>query len=221
VSIRPAVAPTASSARFRLCDLTTLYIDGGAGGVNTYLREKARFLAGLDGAVEHHVIVPGKRRETQRLFGSTVHLVRSPRLPGDRQHRVLVNLPAAGSILRRVSPEVVEVDAAYIFGYLARAALPRRRPAVVGFYHAHLPFYAARLGGGALRWAGRAGEGLAWRYLSFCARPLDRLVVPSLDMAERLRGAGFRKLDHVPLGVNLDLFRPRAREAGGAERTVL
>src|SRR3989442_6380243 len=72
----------------RICDLTTLYIDGGAGGVNTYLHEKARFLADVGGA-EHSIIVPAARSERRNLFGSTVHAVRSPRLPWDRQHRVL------------------------------------------------------------------------------------------------------------------------------------
>ena len=43
----------------RICDLTTLYIDGGAGGVNTYLLEKARYLADHGEMKDHTMIVPG------------------------------------------------------------------------------------------------------------------------------------------------------------------
>ena len=56
----------------RICDLTTLYIDGGAGGVNTYLLEKARYFADYDGVTHHSIIVPGAQNAKQSLFGSTL-----------------------------------------------------------------------------------------------------------------------------------------------------
>jgi alpha-1,6-mannosyltransferase len=206
----------------RICDLTTLYIDGGAGGVNTYLREKSSFLARLDGSIEHTVIVPAATSERRRLFNSTVHAVKSPALPWNRQHRLLVNLGEVKKILKRAAPDVVEVDCAYLLPRLAARALDPGRTPVIGFYHVHLPFHAARAGGRLHPALARRGEGLAWRYLRFCARPLTRLVVPSLDILERLRARGLERLEHVPLGVNLDLFHPLAGDGReGPARQVL
>src|SRR5438067_10631349 len=75
----------------RICDLTTLYIDGGAGGVNTYLLEKARYLADYDGVTNHTIIVPGARHAKQSLFGSTLYTIRSPRCFYNPHHRILTN----------------------------------------------------------------------------------------------------------------------------------
>jgi len=203
-----------------ICDLTTLYIDGGAGGVNTYLREKARFLAALGGSAAHTVIVPAARTERRRLFGSAVHAIASPRLPGNRQHRLLVNFQAVRDTLRKAAPDVVEVDSSYLLGRVAAEALPGKRTLIAGFHHAHLPFLAARLGGRAGSAIARVSERLAWRYLAHCARPLERTFVPSLEILGALRARGFQGLEHLPLGVNLDLFQPDGH-ARGHEQTVL
>jgi hypothetical protein len=62
----------------RICDLTTLWIDGSTcGGVNTYLVEKARYLA-QRGAAEHVIVVPGEHTGKQRLYGSTLYTIKSP-----------------------------------------------------------------------------------------------------------------------------------------------
>jgi len=200
----------------RICDLNTLYLDGGTGGVNTYLHEKARFLAGLDG-VEHHIVVPAAASGRRRLFRSTVHAIRSPRIPGS-PHRVLARLGAVRRILREAAPDIVEADSTYFLGRAAAGAV-RGRATVIGFHHSHLPSLAAwRTPGGSF--PAKLLEALAWRYLEFCARPLARLVVSSLDVRRRLEARGVGRLAHVPLGVNLDLFRP-GDPAPGPVRTVL
>ena len=205
----------------KICDLNTLYIDGGAGGVNTYLHEKARFLAGLDGAAEHILIVPSAVTGRRRLFGSTLYTIRSPGLPRNPHHRVLMNFRAIREILRREAPDVVEVDCTYLLGHPAARELAKRRP-VVGFYHTHLPFHVGRLGPKAGSLVHRFLENLSWRYLAWCAAPLDRLLVPSTDIFRRLEARGFSRLEHVPLGVNLDLFRPaEAKTRSDRDLTVL
>lgn len=205
----------------KVCDLTTLYIDGGAGGVNTYLEEKARFFEELGGSVEHTVIIPARRTERRKLHGSSVHAIRSPRLPWNSEHRVIVNFRAVRAILQREAPDVIEVDCAYLLGRLARKALPRSRTQIYGFYHVHLPFEAERVGrnlGSGLGWM---LDRIFWRYTAHCTRPLLRLLVPSRDLLGRLRERGFRRLLHVPLGVNLDLFQPGNGRNGSPVRTVL
>jgi len=126
----------------RICDLTTLWIDGGTGGgVNTYLAEKARYLA-QRGGTEHVIVVPGERTRKQRLYGSTLYTIKSPRLPANPPHRVLWNLSAVTKILQDELPSVVEVDCAYLLGKVAADALRSRNVPVVGFYHVHHFAYA-------------------------------------------------------------------------------
>lgn len=192
----------------RICDLTTLYIDGGEGGVNTYLTEKARDLAERSDC-EHLVIVPGASSEVRELFGSRVYTVKSPRLPSNPQHRVLANFREVKRILRRERPDLVEVDCAYFLGQVARRALPN--VPVVGFYHVHLPTFIARPRASRLGplFAG-AAERMTWRYVDYCNNTCDRVVVTSTPIRERLIQAGFQvPLEQVQLGVNLELFRPR------------
>jgi alpha-1,6-mannosyltransferase len=200
----------------RICDLTTLWIDEGTGGgVNTYLAEKARYLSRHD--VEHVIVVPGGTTHRRQLHGSTLHTIRSPRLPTNPSHRVLWNLPAVVRILQAEQPTVVEVDCASPhLGSIAAGALRSVNVPVVGFYHVHLPTFIARPG---VRRFGstvaRVAERLAWRYVRHCNRPCDRLIVTSPDIHRRLAVEGFTNLAYVPLGVNLELFQPdptRARD---------
>lgn len=195
----------------RIFDLTTLYLDGGDGGVNTYLLEKARFLEKLGRSVEHIVLVPGAATSTRRFSSTRVHILRSPRLPGNPQHRVLVDFPRIGAILRQESPDIVEVDCSYLLGHVAARALRPRRVPVVGLYHVHLPMLYARRARSRLRNIfTRITEPLAWRYARYCARPLKRLIVTSRDMHRRLSARNFSRLELVPLGVNPEIFRPGA-----------
>lgn len=191
----------------RICDLTTLYIDGGEGGVNTYLTEKARDLAERSDC-EHVVIVPGARSEQRRLFSTTVYTVKSPRLPSNPQHRVLANFREVKRILRATQPDLVEVDCAYFLAQVARSALPN--VPVVGFYHVHLPTFIARPRASRLGplFAG-AAERMTWRYVDLCNKSCDRVVVTSTPIRDRLVQVGFKvPLEQVQLGVNLDLFHP-------------
>jgi alpha-1,6-mannosyltransferase len=199
----------------RVCDLTTLYIDGGQGGVNTYLYEKARTLS--EQGHGHVIVVPGERDEKRRLFGSTVYTIKSRSLPSNPAHRVLSRFQEVRRILRDEVPSVVEVDCAYMLGQVAVEALGGRTP-VIGFYHVHLPTFIARPRFSRLKILASTAERFAWRYVDYCYRHCDRLVVTSHDMEARLSKAGFDRLDRVPLGVNLDLFRPGEAQQG--ERPV-
>jgi len=207
----------------KICDLTTLYTEGAESGMNTYLREKARYCSERT-ELEHVVVVPGQTTGVERWFDTTVRTVESRRLPWNEDHRLLFDHDAVRSILRAERPDVVEVDSAYFLGRVARAALRDSNVPIVGFYHVHLPTFIARTGtsrfGSAIAWT---VERLAWAYTRFCHRSQDRLVVSSLDIRRRLEAEGFERLDHAPLGVNLGLFRPATtRPERDAERpTVL
>ena len=193
-----------------ICDLTTLYIDGGEGGVNTYLTEKARYLAAHGGAGQHTIIVPGATDAKRTLFRSTLYTVKSPRFFYNPHHRVVTDHRGIKRLLEAVKPDVVEVDCVYFLGRWALAALGRRKVPLVGFYHTHLPsFYARPLMQRFGNAVSQRVETWAWHYITYCMQPLDKVFVASNDLYERLLPRVDKKIEQVPLGVNLDLFRPR------------
>ncbi len=192
----------------RILDLTTLYIDGGEGGVNTYLREKARYFARRPG-ITHTAVVPGRANECSTLEESRLHKIKSPSLPGNPQHRVLTDIRRMTSLIQAIEPEVVEVDCSYFLGHLVLRALRPRTVPVVGFYHVHLPMLYSQNVRNPLRQSFTGcTQPVAWRYAQFCARPCQTVVVSSQDRYDRLQKRGFPNLELVPLGVNLGLFQP-------------
>ena len=202
----------------RVLDLNTLYIDGGEGGVNTYLREKSRCLEEIGrgmngharGPIRHTIVVPGIKNRKTTLGASKLYTVKSPRVPGNAQHRLLVNFPRIAAILREEQPDLVEVDCSFFLGHVAARALRPRRVPIIGFYHVHLPMLYTRPVRNVLRRKfRRQTEPLAWLYARYCVKPCTRIVVATKDLHQRLAGRAFPPLEVVPLGVNLSLFRPR------------
>jgi alpha-1,6-mannosyltransferase len=208
----------------RICDLTTLYIDGGAGGVNTYLLEKARYFADQRAVKQHTIIVPGAYNTQQALFCSTLYTVRSPRFVYNPHHRILTHYRQIKRLLLAVRPDLIEVDCAYLLGRWARMAMGNTPVPLVGFYHAHLPsFYARPLTQRFGNTVASLTEAFAWRYMAYCMAPLDKILVASQDIYARLVTSLATKVEQVPLGVNLDLFTPRAapRTPGDTARPMI
>ena len=110
-----------------ICDLTTLYIDGGEGGVNTYLTEKARYLAEYGSSHRHMIIVPGAHNTLRSLFKSTLYTLRSPRFYYNPHHRVMICFRQVTQLLQQAKPDLIEVDCTYVLGHWARTAMGRRR----------------------------------------------------------------------------------------------
>lgn len=193
-----------------ICDLTTLYIDGGEGGVNTYLTEKARYLSDQGQAYRHTIIVPGAHNSTRTLFGSTLHTIRSPKFCYNPHHRVFTHFQHIKQLLGVLQPDLIEVDCVYFLGHWARTAMGPRRIPLVGFYHTHLPsFYARPLTQRFGHWVSQMVEACAWCYVAYCMKPLDKILVASNDVYTRLMQRMDHKAERVSLGVNLDLFYPR------------
>ena len=192
----------------RVLDLTTLYIDGGEGGVNTYLREKAKRLSAHP-EVEHVIIVPGRHSASTNWDSSTVHKLRSPALPQNPQHRVIANLRHLKGVVQAARPDLVEVDCSYILGRVARSALGPKVP-IAGFYHADLPELYDRPSGALRRSITRRTRRWAWRYTEYCVRPCDRIIVASKHLRKQIAPQIGCPVEVVPLGVDLEVFRPLA-----------
>jgi alpha-1,6-mannosyltransferase len=194
----------------RICDLTTLYIDGGEGGVNTYLTEKARYFDECGDTYHHTIIVPGAKNTRRSLFRSTVYTMRSPRFCYNPHHRVMTGFRQVKQLLMAAKPDIIEVDCVYFLGHWARAAMGKRRVPLVGFYHTHLPsFYARPLTRRFGDSVSQMIESFAWAYVAYCMKPLDKALVASNDIYERLVESLDKKVEQVSLGVNLNLFHPR------------
>lgn len=208
----------------RVCDLTTLYIDEGEGGVNTYLREKAAYFARERPDVEHTLVIPAAHDELRRLGKSKLYCIKSPRYFRNPQHRLLLNNRAITRVLREVAPDLVEADGSSLLARTAERALRptqpgQRKPAIVGFYHVHLAtFFARKVGSTFGRMVASLFENITWQYTRQCLKPCDRVVVSSRDILQRLEGHGLGELVHIPLGVNTDLFHPSAPPNGNATR---
>jgi len=190
-----------------ICDLTTLYIDGGEGGVNTYLTEKARYVANRGVPYSHTIIIPGATNTTRCLFGSTVHTIRSPRFFYNPHHRILTDVHQLKQLLMDVKPDLIEVDCIYFLAHWARTVMGKRHVPLVGFYHTHLPsFYARPLTQRLGSMVSQSIESLAWVYVTYCMKPLDKVLVASDDIYKRLSENTNKEVEQVPLGVNLNLF---------------
>jgi alpha-1,6-mannosyltransferase len=113
-----------------------------SGGVRTYLDERARFAAAT-GAVEHHMLVPGR---TERHDGG-VHELRALRLISSNGYRVPLGAGAAKQTLRRIRPDVVVLhDPFWRPQGLAREA-HRLGARVVAVHHASAAHHAAGVPG--------------------------------------------------------------------------
>jgi alpha-1,6-mannosyltransferase len=113
-----------------------------SGGVRTYLDERARF-AEATGAVEHHMLVPG-RRERHR---GGVHELRALRLVASNGYRVPLGAGSAKQTLRRIGPDVVVLhDPFWRPQGLAREA-HRLGARVVAVHHASAAHHAAGVPG--------------------------------------------------------------------------
>jgi alpha-1,6-mannosyltransferase len=64
-------------------------------------------------------------------------------------------------------------------------------------------------------------EDLAWKYVAYCTRRFDRVIVTSPDIRDRLASRGFAGLECVPLGVDAARFRPQASVRDTTTTTLL
>jgi alpha-1,6-mannosyltransferase len=127
--------------------------------------------------------------------------------------------------LTLLKPDLVEVNCCYVLGQWAVAAMGTQRVPLVGFYHTHLPsLYARPLTRHFGHTVAHMIESGARRYMAYCLKPLDKVLVASQAMYEQVVKHTDKQVAHVSLGVNLDLFAPqpqRCKPPYGHRPTVL
>lgn len=203
------LSPTALT----LCDLTQSYSEKG-GGIRTYLTEKRAFIE-RETDHQHLLIIPGpedKITENGRLITAEI---KSPKVPGSPNYRLLLRNKAVREILRDYMPSSIECLDAY---NLPWAAIRHKQEfgdvSLVAGYRTDFPTaYVQRLlspyiGG----WAAGKLRNRAYKYAGKLYAEFDKVYTLNAAMAEKLGNLGVPDVDILPLGVDLDAFSPARRE---------
>ncbi len=195
----------------KICDLTQSYAETG-GGVRTYLHAKRQYL--LEHTDHEHVlIVPGPEDVRSEDGRATTYRVASPPVPGSPAYRLFLRSDKVLRILDRERPDVIEVHCTYNLPWTALWHRRRHGAAVVGFCMTDLgsayvePGVAAVLGDT----AGQAARAVTDRYTRALYSRCDATVAISSIMADELQERGVPAATWIPLGVDLDRFRPMDR----------
>jgi alpha-1,6-mannosyltransferase len=197
-------------ARFTVLDISEYY-GPDSGGVRTYLHEKARYVAARPW-LRQVVVLPGAGDTVRTADGVRVYRVRSPRIPFQETYRVLSGVAAVRRIIERERPDLIEVGSAYGAPWVARRATRGSAIPLVWYFHAHLPRIVAPLGKDD-RVLARGGARLAERYVRAIASRMDRVYVATDAVKRDLERLGIRTTERIPLGVDINTFRPGRRAA--------
>jgi alpha-1,6-mannosyltransferase len=184
-----------------VADVTMFYAPQG-GGVRRYIEAKRGWLRDTAGC-GHTLLVPKARSAAAEQH--TIGLP-SVRLPFSSGYRVPLGTSPASQKLIALRPSVIEVGDPYSLAWGALAAGKALGVPVVAFCHSDMP----RLVGERL---GPRAERIAALYCARLYRRFDLVLAPSRMMMGRLRTWGVANVIHQPLGVDVDVFHPRRRNA--------
>ena len=197
-----------------ICDLTQSWSEVG-GGVGTYLRHKRRHILGKT-QHRHLLIVPGPEDAVKEEGRAITATVRSPRVPGSPNYRLMIRNGAVRELLERFRPDLIECQDSYNLPWAAIAHRKRfPETALVGGYFTDFPtVYVERpfskIMGETL--AGAAGR-LCYRYCGHLYRRFDAVFALSENGgATKLRSYGVENVGIVPLGAELGDFGPSRRD---------
>jgi alpha-1,6-mannosyltransferase len=194
----------------KILDLTEFFSETG-GGVGTYLRAKARWCAARDD-VEHVLVAPARRSARRTWHGSNLYEIGGPRAWSPGYH-VLLGARRLRDILERERPDVIELGSIYLAPWVLRVATRGAPIPTVGYFHMDLA--GAVLRTLARRWprAARAAMRAAIdTYLRSAYARCHSVVGASDASLKAMADAGIAERRLAPFGVDLDVFRPDARD---------
>ena len=193
----------------RLVDTTMLYAPR-SGGVKRYLTAKRVWFARSRPHIRHTLVVPGPRHAYDGAGRLSIY---AAPLPFGDGYRWPVGKTAWMKRLMRQRPTLIEAGDPYTPGLAALKAGELMGVPVIGFCHTDLGALAALHIG---EWA----EKPVRRHWGEIYRRFDRAVAPSRFIAERLADAGVVDPLALPLGVDVETFRPDGADPAGLRRRL-
>ncbi len=193
----------------RLVDTTMLYAPK-SGGVKRYLTAKRAWFARARPHIRHTLVVPGPRHAYD---GNGRLSIYAAPLPFGDGYRWPVGKTAWMKRLMRQRPTLIEAGDPYTPGLAALKAGEMLGVPVIGFCHTDLGALAALHIG---EWA----EKPVRRHWGEFYRRFDRAVAPSRFIAGRLADAGVDDPVALPLGVDVETFRPDGADPAGLRRRL-
>jgi alpha-1,6-mannosyltransferase len=206
----------------RIVDFNSMFSFSG-GGIRTYhMRKLAYFASRAD--VAYSMIAPSDRDGVEAHGHARLHHVKTPPLLRVRNYSVITEPRKLLRLVDELQPDLIEAGAPYTDPLLARLIARRvgagrgagatTGPVIVGFWHTHYPsayleFYGSRVSPGFGRALGRLGWRLARRTYGF----FDATIAAADCIIEDLRAAGITRVIQCPLGIDIDAFHPRHRDA--------
>jgi len=184
--------------------------------VRTYLSAKSAWIARQPG-LEHVIVVPGPKSERATDGRTTTYTVAGPPAPGSPGYHVLWNASRLRRILAEERPGAIEIGSVYTAPWLLRLARRAHPAPVVGFVHMDLP---GAVGRGLARfrdWVANLATASTAAYMRAAYARCTALVVTSQAAHDALIRAGLPEPHVVPMGLDLERFRPDRRDPSWRE----
>jgi alpha-1,6-mannosyltransferase len=202
---RQAPPPVGRSRAPHIVDATMFWNPAGPGGVRRYLIAKRHLLC-PDRIWHHTIVAPGAEGPGMVDCGGLP-------LPASGGYRVPWNRARLARIIASQRPDLVEAGDPYCSAWAGLDAARACGVPAVMFCHSDAPRLlhgmVAAWGGNSL---GEDAERVVARYLARTCRGFELVLAPSRMMERRLHDYGVIHAAHQPLGVDLSVFRPGARD---------
>lgn len=190
-----------------------------SGGVRTYLLQKARYVEARP-SLRHVLVIPGARDSITAGNGVRCYRLRGPRVPTQHPYRFMLATRSIGRIIEHERPDIIEVGSPFLVPWITRHAARRFDVPLVVFFHSNFPrticSFPERAGG-----FRRRMHDMAWRYVRRLNQEFEVTLVASRFMADDLRRHGAKRVERVPLGVDLDHFHPSRRVDAAQTRELV
>jgi len=188
-----------------LLDATMFWSRDGVGGVRQVLQTKRDAL--ISKGWRHTLMAPDASGGPDMLDCGGVPI------PFSGGYRFVIRRGHAARLIERAEPDLIEAADPYTLGWSVLDAAHDLQVPAVAFCHSNLPQMAQRwLAGpdGRQRRRGRWAEHQAARYLADLYGRYDLVLAPNRELTQSLRALGVTQARLQPLGVDCQVFTPRA-----------
>ncbi len=211
-ALPPVLRPDAALS---VLDITE-WFGSTSGGIRTYLLQKALYVAARPW-LRQTLVVPGARDAITGESGVRLYRLKGPPIPRQKPYRFMLATRSVARIVRHERPDLIEIGSPFIVPWIVRHATKALDVPLICFYHTNLPrMFSPRAGHDSA--ARRAVYNASWRYMRRLDRMFPLTVVTSSFSANDLAREGITRIAKVPLGVDLERFRPARREDAAATR---